>query len=179
MSAGAAIETLADPGRLVDELEIWDTGTPEESTGEVVASVRSLRRSEASRFEAAIDQIEKATRKFRLALERGDRSALAASLRSCEAGLENLGVVPEVLRPVIRAVERTGAATKISGAGATQGPAAGALLVYDPVRPSDRRFAKALRSAGYRRIEASLGGPGLAISSGVSMSEDSRSKIAR
>ena len=53
-------------------------------------------------------------------------------IREHEACLEDLGVVPEEVRSVVRRVEGEGGAAKISGAGSLSGPGAGSLLVYHP-----------------------------------------------
>ena len=63
----------------------------------------------------------------------------AAHPRSAEACLEELGVVPEEVRAVVRRVEAEGGAAKISGAGSLAGPGAGSLLVYHP--ESESAFA--------------------------------------
>jgi hypothetical protein len=52
-------------------------------------------------------------------------------IREHQACLEELGVVPEAVRAVVRRVEAEGGAAKISGAGSLAGPGAGSLLVYD------------------------------------------------
>jgi len=131
---------------LLANLRVYDTGTPPEPTGAVVAAVRGRRDADPARHEGLLDRIETAVRTFRDELARegatgggtggdtgGDNPARIVQLfRECEACLEELGVVPEAVRTVVRQVEAEGGAAKISGAGSLAGPGAGSLLVYHP-----------------------------------------------
>jgi mevalonate kinase len=121
---------------------IFDTGTPRQSTGAVVAAVR--RRLEADRvtLEPVLEAMGAAARAFReeLATPAADPEALRGILDRFETGLETLGVVPEPVRRVVAAVRRAGGAAKVSGAGALSADAdladpdhgAGSLLAYHP-----------------------------------------------
>jgi mevalonate kinase len=119
---------------LLDNLRIFHTGEPPDSTGSVVASVRSLRELMPSRIEAALVRIETATLALHDALlsSRQDARAVIAAISLCQAGLEELSVVPKPVRDLVRKVELEGGAAKISGAGSAVGPGAGCLLVYHP-----------------------------------------------
>lgn len=150
-------ETLTDSSSILGGLEAWLAGPPREGTGEVVSAVRALSRAEPALFAGAIDAIEQAALRFRSALADGDGNALRASLREASSALVELGVVPEPVARLLRELEDSGAAAKISGAGALTGESAGALLVYHPGESAKSR----LRQKGYRRLEASLGAPGL------------------
>jgi mevalonate kinase len=123
---------------LLSNLRVYDTGTPPEPTGAVVAAVRGRRDADPARHEGLLDRIEAAVRAFRDELARegasgGENPARIVQLfRDCEACLEEMGVVPEAVRAVVRQVEAEGGAAKISGAGSLAGPGAGSLLVYHP-----------------------------------------------
>lgn len=126
------------PDRLA-RLRLVDTGSPAEDTGAVVAAVRRRREEQPDRVAAALDRVETATRRFRRVLAGGGRSAdeLGELIRSCQRGLEELGVVPGPARRLVRSIEERGGAAKISGAGALTSPAdgppsAGVLLVHHP-----------------------------------------------
>jgi len=116
---------------------VFDTGTPRESTGEVVAAVRE-RLDRDTGLQAVIEEIGGLTRELRAELEaeRPRLARLANGVREVETRLETLGVVPEPVRELIRRVEREGGAAKISGAGALTSPpgglGAGSLLVLHP-----------------------------------------------
>jgi mevalonate kinase len=119
---------------VLSHLRVYDTGTPPEPTGAVVAAVRGRRDADLALHERLLDRIEAAVRAFRdeLAGEGEDRAHIVQLVRECEACLEALGVVPEAVRDVVRRIESEGGAAKISGAGSLAGPGAGSLLVYHP-----------------------------------------------
>lgn len=123
----------ARPARLRG-FRVFQSGTPAEPTGAVVAAVRRRLAAEPARVERALEAIRAATEAFRRELLLEDRHAdprrLGDIVRQGEAALEQLGVVPEATRRTIRRIEQEGGAAKISGAGALTGDGAGAVLVY-------------------------------------------------
>lgn len=133
-SGGLETERIAARSPLLSRLRVYQTGTPPEPTGAVVAAVRSRRDRDPGLHERILDRIEAATRGFRGELEREtENPAVTLELiRECEACLEQLGVVPEAAREVVRRIEAEGGAAKISGAGSLGGPGAGSMLVYHP-----------------------------------------------
>jgi mevalonate kinase len=160
-----ACEAVAARSPLLAKLHVYDTGTPPEPTGAVVAAVRERWERDAAGVERVLAGIEAASRAFRAELEREreDPPAAVALLREAAARLAELGVVPEPVREVVRRVEAEGGGAKISGAGSLRGPAAGSLLVYHPepervaAWPFLHAFALhpvALGAAGFRREAA-------------------------
>ena len=137
-AAGLETERLAPSSPLLRRLRVYDTGTPPESTGAVVAAVRGRRDQDPVRHERLLDRIEAATRAFRsqLAQPEEDAAVVVELIREAQACLEEVGVVPEAVRSVVRRIEAEGGAAKVSGAGSLAGPGAGSLLVYhsDPER---------------------------------------------
>jgi mevalonate kinase len=160
--AGEGLESEAVEPRspLLSRLRVFDTGTPPESTGAVVAAVRSRRDRDPGRHERLLARIEAATRALRAELTRAaeDPPRIVELFRECEACLEELGVVPEPVRAVVRRIEAEGGAAKISGAGSLAGPGAGSLLVYhaDAERLSGRPYL-----LPFRAYAVHLGAPGL------------------
>jgi len=134
--AGGGLETerLAVTSPLLRRLRVYDTGTPAESTGAVVAAVRARRDRDPVAHERLLDRIEAATRGFRAQLEQPaeDAAVTVGLIRECQACLEELGAVPEAARALVRRVEAEGGAAKVSGAGSLSGPGAGSVLVYHP-----------------------------------------------
>jgi mevalonate kinase len=119
---------------VLTRLRVYDTGTPPEPTGAVVAAVRDRRDRDPLRHERLLDRMEAATWAFRaeLARELEEPHRVTQLLREHEVCLEELGVVPEPVRALVRRVEAEGGAAKISGAGSLAGSGAGSLLVYHP-----------------------------------------------
>jgi mevalonate kinase len=145
-------------------LRLFNTGRPPEPTGAIVAAVRERRATDPRRWDGVLTRLGAAAATLRGMLEAGadDPLVLRDLLREAEEGLEELGVVPEPVRRLVRQVEAAGGAAKISGAGSLAGPGAGALLVYhpDPERIAAWHFLAGLPSypvhlgaAGLRREE--------------------------
>jgi mevalonate kinase len=157
---GLVAGRIAARSPLLSRLRVYDTGTPAEPTGAVVAAVRHAREGDPARHERLLDRIEAATRGFRTELESAaeDPERVRGLIRECQAALEELGTVPAEVRALARRIEAAGGAAKISGAGALSGPGAGSLLVYDPdpERISGWSF---LQPFPYHSVH--LGAPGL------------------
>lgn len=137
---------------------LFHSGTPNETTGEMVAAVRHLRTQEPGRVAQAFGTIEAATADGREALLHNDRAALVPIVKRAEAALEAIGVVPAAVSAVIRRIEAAGGAAKISGAGGLTGAGAGLVLV---VHPDDAWHAKFSPPAGWTAHAVRLGAEGL------------------
>lgn len=153
------VEPLHVRSTVLQSIKVYNSGTPNESTGEVVAAVRRLGETSPEAFQERLDRMATATAELRLELEgpteNGER--VIRLIRVFEQELEALGVVPAPVRRLIRQVEDKGGAAKISGAGALTGSAAGSLLVYHPTdRVESWPFLKPLE-----RLELHLGAEGL------------------
>jgi mevalonate kinase len=129
---GLVFEALPTAMALLEKLSVFDTGTPAQTTGEVVAVVRQLRGEDPAEFDRVLDRLEDATRRLRDALVANDGPALAGAIHDAQRGLERLGVVPPAVRSVVQVFEAAGGAAKISGAGALAGAGAGCLVIYHP-----------------------------------------------
>ncbi len=167
VSAGAAI---------LGRIRVFNSGTPAQSTGAVVAAVRAFRDAEPERFERLLERMEAATRELRGRLEYAaqatgtggtpatlglvEAKSLVEPIREFESCLEAAGVVPPRLRAIVREVESRGGAAKISGAGALSGAGAGSLLVYhpDPRAIDGWRFLDQLE-----RLDVRLGAEGVRV----------------
>lgn len=151
---------------------VFDTGTPLESTGEVVAAVRERLDADGS-LQGVVEEIGDLTRRFRTLLQKVPGTSpkspdiMAGMLdlvRRVETGLERLGVVPRPVRELIRSIEAEGGAAKISGAGALTSPpdglGAGSLLV---LHPEPERFPSWSFLEGLEPLDLRLGAAGLQV----------------
>ncbi|HEX6199827.1 MAG TPA: hypothetical protein VF150_06140 [Thermoanaerobaculia bacterium] len=156
---------------LLGSLRVLGTGRPAEGTGTVVAAVRALRDREPARVEAVLDRLAELVGRLRGELGREEErpEEVLEIVRGAEAGLEELGVVPEPVRALVRRIEAEGGAAKVSGAGALTGPGAGNLLVY---HPEPERIAEWGFLAGCERYAVELGVPGARIEGGQEAGED-------
>ena len=180
-SSGVEIEPVAADRDRLRRFRIAGTGSPAEGTGAVVAAVRELRDRRPRAIESAFDRLADLTLALRRELCReADRpEEVAALVREAEARLEELGVVPEPVRRLVRAVEERGGAAKISGAGSLAGPGAGNLLLYHPepavldaflgplADPTDPSVAApGAAELALRVYEVALGAPGARLEEG-------------
>ena len=157
--AGAlACDALAPSPSVLGSIRLYHSGSPRETTGEMVAEVRRSAERDEPRIRRALDAIGEATIAGRSALENGDPAALAPPVRRAEAALEALGVVPAGVREAIRAIEFSGGAAKVSGAGGLTGAGAGLVLVVHPDPSWHDRFRV---PAGWTAHAAALGAAGL------------------
>jgi mevalonate kinase len=159
---GVEIAPVDAASPLLERLRIVSSGRPAETTGQVVAAVAELESRSPAAFERRWDLIGELTDRFQALLEAPDvRTAETLRLlRRAQASLEELGVVPEPVRSLARAVEARGGAVKISGAGALSGDGGGALILYHP-EPAALDHLEALTRL--RSFHAPLGAPGARI----------------
>ncbi len=166
-------DSIAASSSLLERLRVFDTGTPAEPTGQVVAAVRSLWQADRLRVEEVFDRIERATWGLRQELARREenRPRVLALIRQCQACLTELGITPEPVRQLIARIEAQGGAAKVSGAGSLDGPGAGSLIVYHP-EPSELSGWDLL--AGLAGLSPRLGAPGLSLEVGADEAEPAR-----
>jgi mevalonate kinase len=151
-------DEIPGAGMRLGAFRLFHSGTPNETTGEMVGAVRLLLDREPTRVRAALAEIEAATHDGCDALLRGDDDALVPIVRRAEAALEALEVVPGGVREAIRAIEADGGAAKISGAGGRSGAGAGLVLV---VHSDPAWHARFLKPAGWTAHDVRLGADGL------------------
>ncbi|PRA29194.1 mevalonate kinase family protein [Pseudomonas poae] len=136
--------------------QLYHTGSARESTGEVIVHTRARL---AGRNNPLLAKMRQTTAQFSQLLHaaQADRPQLLALISDYQRALEALGVVPESVCDVVRAVERAGGAAKLCGAGALSGEGAGCLLVFPPAPAIDEL-------AAYRRIDTPFAAHGLQVS---------------
>jgi mevalonate kinase len=149
---------LPDAGKRLEAFRLFHSGTPHETTGEMVAAVRGLLDREPTRVREAFSEIAAATTEGCAALSRGDDDAFVPIVRRAEAALEALHVVPRKVREAIRTIEAAGGAAKISGAGGLTGSGAGLVLV---AHPDPAWHAHFVEPEGWTAHRVGLGAEGL------------------
>lgn len=159
----SATEKIIKPLDLVINKEIAsnfylvDTGKPEESTGEMIAIVRQFREENSGETKHIFDELEGLTNMFLKTLKKKDSSLIMSIIKSTEGNLEKLGVVSEDVKKIIREIEKSGGAAKISGGGGkTKGT--GMLLVYHEGR---KKLENVVKSYNLNVQPAMLGTEGI------------------
>ncbi len=109
-------------------IRIVDSGTPGQTTGAVVTTVRRRYEENPERVGVMLDRIGSAVDAFRVALVDDRRRDAVAAISAAHGALVDLGVVPGAIAERIARIEAAGGAAKISGAGALEGESAGALI---------------------------------------------------
>lgn len=106
-----------------------DTGRSKETTGEMVAYVKSKINDQKTKIETLMNKNEEQTKRLAKAIKEGNEEELIGAIRTGERTLEGMGVVSKKAGSIIRTIELAGGAAKILGGG---GRAAGVgfLLAY-------------------------------------------------
>ena len=157
------VTALEDRGGVGRQLRLYNSGTPEQSTGEVVTVV-SQRLAEGAISQDTLVDLGEQTRNMRglVVADSVERSPeLRDVVRALERGLEDLGIVPETVAAIAREVEASGGALKVSGAGSLSGNGGGLVLVYDPAAGTTGTDLPALAKTGWQHLDAELAAPGL------------------
>lgn len=117
------------PGEITKNFLTIFTGTPKESTKEMVSIVGKLTKKRPKFTQSIFDSQESLTRELLTALKNGKEEIIKNCILQGEKNLELLGVVPPFAKSFIKKIEKKGGAAKICGAGGkTKG--AGILLAY-------------------------------------------------
>ena len=103
---------------------IVQTGTPMVTTGECVRAVEPYFQTGSM-----IDDFAAVTQAFDEALSLQAQQSMQACIRENHRLLVKIGVVPLKVQQLIQALEKSGAAAKICGAGSIAGDRAGVVLV--------------------------------------------------
>lgn len=103
-------------------------GIPQTSTGETVMAVRNRHAADHTLWQQFADCTENL--RATLAAQGNPRDILRENQRL----LDHIGVVPASAAQLIRRIEDSGGAAKVSGAGASGGEHAGMILIWHPER---------------------------------------------
>ena len=110
--------------KTLNHFYLIDTGRPIETTGEMVAYVKTRRN-----LQKFLNDNEMQTKRIVTAFKEGDEKLLIDSVQTGERTLEDVGVVSNKAISMIRVIEKTGGAAKILGGGGKK-DGVGYLLCY-------------------------------------------------
>lgn len=139
-----------------------NTGKPKESTGEMVAYVKSEYEKRKEKFQDLLELNEAQVKKLTVALKENRESDLVDAIKTGESTLEGMGAVSPKVMPFIRAVEKKGGVVKVlGGGGKTIG--VGFLLCYARNRKAIEVLSK---KYGYTTQDITLGEEGVRLEKG-------------
>lgn len=136
---------------------IINTGTPSESTGEMVSLVRKLVGENELLTKEIFDRQEELVKDLRLAIEKNIPRQVPGIIKRAEANLEKIGVVSDYVKNIIRDIEESGGAAKICGAGGTT-KSTGIVLIY---HTDLKKLKEVLKSRKLAPTQLTLGVEGL------------------
>ncbi|MBI4080816.1 MAG: hypothetical protein HY430_03555 [Candidatus Levybacteria bacterium] len=149
------------PPSIAERFFTIHTGKPVESTGEMIAIVKKFTEKNPKKARGIFDDQEKLTREILAAIKQNDEQQLMNIIKHGEGNLEALGVVSIYVKKIIRDIEESGGAAKISGGGGkTKG--AGTLLVYHKEK---KKLEGIVKKYGLLLDQMKLGVEGLRIES--------------
>src|SRR3989344_8345077 len=106
-----------------------DSGRPVEGTGEMIARVKLFHDQNKLKAHSIFDEQEHLTREILTAIKLADEKKIIKIIALGQRNLEKLGVVSGFVKKLIREIEKSGGAAKISGGGGIK-KGTGTLLVY-------------------------------------------------
>lgn len=123
------------------EIYLINTGKPKESTKEMVRHVADAKVLRESYIDTVFKNIEKVTREFLKVLLNESKADFGDLIRENERLLEALDVVSPSTKKLIKTIEKSGGAAKISGAGGLK-DASGIIIAYHKKTEILKEFAK-------------------------------------
>lgn len=145
------------PHKLAKNFVLINTGTPKETTKNMVNKVLALYQKKPSLVNRFLENQEQLTKELLEALEQKNERKLMSIIKMGENQLESIGVVSKSVASIIREIESSHGAAKICGGGGKKGPT-GILLYYHPTPSILQQIAKSY-NLGY--FKTTLGVEGL------------------
>ncbi len=160
--AGGDLKTIHQlpysiPNNLSKNFVILSTGTPKQTTKEMVIFVKNLSDKKPKLVNRFLEDQEKLVKELLPVIQEGNEKEFIRIIKEGERNLESIGVASKFSQNIIRKIEQAGGAAKICGAGATDGPT-GVLLCYHPTPSTIKGIAKSFNLAYF---QAKLGVEGL------------------
>jgi mevalonate kinase len=115
--------------RQLPEFVLLDSGRAKETTGEMVGLVGEKYKRQKAKTAKILDSLGKVTEGFVASFKKREFIRLADIIKENERLLEELGVVGERTKNLIRRIEKRGGAAKICGAGGLK-KGSGVMLCY-------------------------------------------------
>lgn len=149
------------PPKIARNFSLINTGTPKESTKDMVVKVKELYDKKPKLVNRFLEKQEKLVRDLIPAIKELNDKELIRIIREGEKNLESIGVCSPQVKKIIREIESAGGAAKICGGGGSNGPT-GVLLCYhkDPTK-----LKTIIKSYNLDHFNTTLGVEGLRLES--------------
>lgn len=156
------IETLSLPNLSIISQNIYliHTGSPIESTGEMVSFAREKFSQNEELKKDFLDSQEKLTNQILVAIRENDKQLFSQCIKLGQSNLDRIGVVSPFVKSIIRKIEKTGGVAKICGGGGITGPT-GTLLIYHEDKTV---LLESISEFNLGIEQVTLGVPGISIS---------------
>ena len=129
------------PKRRLGRIFLVNTGKPIETTGEMVSLVAERYKKNPEGVKKLLEAIANTTKSLLRYILEEEKSSLVGIFKENERYLEQLGVVSQKARKIIRVFERIGAGAKITGAGGKK-DGSGMILIRHPDEEKIIKFAE-------------------------------------
>ncbi|MBI4096183.1 MAG: mevalonate kinase [Candidatus Levybacteria bacterium] len=143
--------------KLAGNFSVIQTGTPNETTGEMVGMVRALYQKDTVNIDRIFVSQETLTRELLPAIKNENEKELIRIIKEGERNLEMLGVVSDFTKSIIGEIEKLGGAAKICGGGGVK-KGTGVLLIYHKNKSQVKAIADSYKLPF---LQVSLGVEGL------------------
>lgn len=145
------------PKKLAKNFVLINTGTPKETTKEMVTMVKNLYDKKPKLVDRFLTDQEKLVRDLPNVIKDGNEDELIRIICEGEKNLESIGVCSPQVKKLIRQIEKSGGAAKICGAGGKT-KATGIVLAYHKDKKVIEKIAEE-NNLNYFSVE--LGAEGL------------------
>lgn len=111
------LETQQFPKSFLDNLSIFYTGRPFETTAEMIGLVKEFAQNNPRKFESFLQKQEVLSNLLQKKLSKTTKANMTIIMKDAQKNLETIGVVSKECKILIAAIEKANGAAKISGAG--------------------------------------------------------------
>lgn len=111
------LKTQQFPKSFLDNLSVFYTGRPLETTAEMIGIVKEFAQKNPEKFQAFLQKQEMLSHMLQKKLSKTTKTNMKTIIKVAQKNLETIGVVSKDCQALVAAIEKTNGAAKISGAG--------------------------------------------------------------
>ncbi len=111
------LETQQFPKSFLDNLSVFYTGRPHETTAEMILLVKEFAQKNPEKFQSFLQKQELLSNRLQHENAKNNMLFMTEIIKDAQKNLETIGVVSKECKALISAIEKVDGAAKISGAG--------------------------------------------------------------